>query len=179
MPEKLYLSAEKGYHYVKPFCFRCGDCCTRCPPGVTQAEIDLIRSRLNVEERKIFEVSLTTDPKLADPIEPVQATLSKGVAWIKAPRCFLDWEWERKTDGKNFRTFCRIYKFRPEICRIFHCGKQRQEEPLITAKFKFEMTFSFREYLKAEILKTSGEEEWKKTEKLIKEAEQTEKRQRN
>lgn len=171
---KLYVFVEKGYHLDNPHCFRCGDCCNRIPVEILQEEIDLISKRLNEHWRKLFLDSLTTENRVADPIDGVNMLpLSTGAAWIKAPCIFLDWEWKRKS-GENFRSFCTIYKFKPHICSIFHCGKSARDEPLLVSRYKYFLSPSFRQVLEAEIKKAKGEEGWQETLKMIKEAEETE-----
>ena len=164
---RIFMSIEQGFHKDNPHCFRCGDCCQRIPPELTKEEIDLIMSRLNQREKQIFKDSLTTDPQIADPIDVVRVPLSK-TAWIKAPCCFLDFE---KKKGKK-RAFCRIYKFRPEMCRIFFCGKESLNEPLLLTKYKFEMSGKFLDSMKRDILMSQGTERLKELETAIKEAAQ-------
>jgi Fe-S-cluster containining protein len=166
---KLFLSAERGFHYTQFSCFRCGDCCSRIPVEVSQQEIDRIKRSLKDDKSKLFIESLTTDPKVADPFEPILPLSSKGVAWIRMPCLFVDYE---LVEGKR-RSVCRIYAIRPEICRLFHCGKQSVDDALRTQRYKYLMTPSFKKYLKHSLIKESGKQAWEETKKRIKEAEKT------
>jgi len=167
MTKKVFISVEKGYHADSPFCFRCGDCCSRVPVEVTQQEIDLVKSRLNQRERQLFLSSLTTNPLLANPIDKVMLPLIKGVAWIKMPCCFLEFE----EHGNRKRAACKIYKFRPEICRIFHCGKEREDEPLQSRKYKYLLSENFRKFLEEHVRKDFGDKGWQEALQKIKQAE--------
>lgn len=168
---KVYLSLSKGFHVSSPLCFRCGDCCMRIPAEVTEEDLKLLRSKLTETDRRLLEDSLTTDPTVADPIDGVKMPLSKA-AWIKAPCCFLQFEKGRRQNNQ-VRASCRIYSIRPEICRIFHCGKTKLDEPLLPANYEYEMTPNYTRFIEEEIRKSAGDKGVQETRDMIKKAKET------
>lgn len=128
----------------------------RIPAEVTDEEIELIKGRLSTQnEREVFEDCLTTDPIVADPIDVVRMPLEKA-AWIKAPCCFLAFKKGRKGQRK-MRASCSIYKVRPEICRVFHCGKENVDEPLLYRRYEYELTPKFTAFMEGKIKETNGD----------------------
>ena len=136
----VFISLAKGFEIDNPQCFRCGDCCMQVPPELTNEEVKIIEAHLNSKDRKIFRDSLTTDQKEADPKhESVGFPIPQApgcVGWLKAPCPFLDFETHK---GKE-RTRCKIFKIRPVTCRRFFCGKEHKDEPLIPARYKYELS---------------------------------------
>jgi len=146
---KAFISLAKGFHYDSPKCARCGDCCMQIPPEVSEKEIEMIKMHLNLKERKLFEMSLTTDFSKADPRFHYEKMLpiplsGRGVAWIQAPCPFVGFE---KRKGKT-RAICKIFKIRPRVCRRFFCGKESLDEQLNGRKYKYELSEDEEQELK-------------------------------
>lgn len=85
------------------------------------------------------------------------------------------WDWyNQQVKGKKqgrIRAACKIYKFRPEICRTFHCGKNSEDEPLLYRRYKYELTSQFMQDLEKSRKKFS-DAEWEKLQEMIRQEEQ-------
>ncbi len=90
-------------------CFRCGLCCRRYQPPVSEAEIDLLAKGLGLPRDEVIS-------------RYVQATVVGYLVRQGEQGCvFLERE------GRENRATCRVHAFRPEACRNWTPSLSRRE----------------------------------------------------
>ena len=100
-----------GDDWVPIDCFRCGICCLRYRPKVSNEEITIIAAKLKVPLEDFLDKFVSTSPRSGEYI------LDDG-----GKQCpFLTWH-----DG-TVRAECTIHPFRPRACRNWQASLSRIE----------------------------------------------------